>query len=683
MSASRALAGGLLLVASFLLPACPSASPEEPAAVEADVATSGTLLLAVEDASGAAVVGAHATSWPRGFEATTDAGGLASLALPAGTYRLTVAAAGHATAIVEAVEVRVGETVEVDVTLPLEDDVVAPGLRVALKTAAGRPLAGATVRVGAREAVTSADGEASLSGLPPGELTVEIVPQLVGGAAGWSAALSFEPDAVTLLSLTLSGAPGPGATWSGSAACAECHAEDHDAWAASTHARTWSSDPPADLDPLLDAGLTVDLFRPDRPLPVQVALFRDGGVVRLRLTGSDGDVVWDVLGWTGVASSVPVLDLPGGPAPGPVQWRSAGEEPAFEPGLRAFELERWVDVGLQLVLDPHTGGPAGSAMEAAACLGCHAIGFSLQEHHGVVSAVADVGDGSAAERGVGCEACHGRGSEHVAAGADEDGGVERILNPARLDPERALDVCGACHSAGVAVVSAEFGVDVAYPHAHHRGWRPGGVLSDFLEPAPIFWPGGAAAGPNEQVDELRASPHGGSGLYALGCGECHSAHGPVQGAPHQLAADPDDNGLCLGCHTATHFPEAADVVAHTAHSGYDPAGRYASGRCIGCHMPPTASRSGRSAVTGGGDLASHVFAIQPPALSLAAFDDLGRTTLPLEAVPPNACLACHREAELLYGALGVDFRGPAGEPTARETYVPLTGVYDLLFGEGP
>ena len=674
------LLGGALVVG------CPSAAvePDEPA-VEIDDSI-GRLTMRLVDEDAAPVAGAAATSGPLGFEATSDADGLVDfVGLPAGSYRVTVAAEGFETTIVEGVRVFLSRDNEIEVTLTEDLASVAPALRIVASTAAGRPLRNATVRVGGTfETTTDNDGAARLGGLPAGDLEVQIVPPVNEAAAPWTADLYFEEGAVTLLELSLSGKPSRTATWVGSGACVECHSEDHDLWAASRHANTWSEAAPADLEPLLDAGLSVDIALPSPAQPVQVQLWRDGAVDKMRLVGANSEATYDLLGWYGVAQSVPMLDLRFGPAPGPVLWRAAGSgdlaSPAFDAGLVAFRPENWFDGAGALISHEASDGPDPSDMEAAACLGCHAVGFRLYNHSDVVGAITTSGEGNALERAVGCEACHGPGSEHVAAGEDDDGGVERIVNPRRLDPDAALDVCGACHSEGTATASAGLGADVSFPYSEDGAWRPGAELSDYLDSAPVEWPGGAAAGPNQQVDELRASPHGGSGLYALGCGECHNSHGPSGDVPSQLMAEPNDNSLCLGCHEGLNFVDAAAAAEHTAHSGYDPTGPHASGRCTGCHMPATASRTDRSAVTGGGRLASHHFAILPPAASLAAFDDAGSPELALDEVPPNACLSCHRWAEVRYDELGIDFHGPAGEPTLRGTYVTLSAIFDLLFG---
>jgi hypothetical protein len=87
------------------------------------------------------------------------------------------------------------------------------------------------------------------------------------------------------------------------------------------------------------------------------------------------------------------------------------------------------------------------------------------------------------EPGVGCEACHGPGAEHVKTG----GRLSDIVNPANLEPDRAAMVCMACHTDGRAKVTAEEGKEAGiYPFP--VGYLPGEDLNDyfteFFEPKP-------------------------------------------------------------------------------------------------------------------------------------------------------------------------------------------------------
>ncbi len=71
-----------------------------------------------------------------------------------------------------------------------------------------------------------------------------------------------------------------------------------------------------------------------------------------------------------------------------------------------------------------------SVRRARSCDGCHSVNYDIKTK-------------SVTEWNVGCEACHGAGSAHVA-----DPVRITIINPARLDYVAANDTCIRCHSQG-------------------------------------------------------------------------------------------------------------------------------------------------------------------------------------------------------------------------------------------
>ncbi len=97
------------------------------------------------------------------------------------------------------------------------------------------------------------------------------------------------------------------------------------------------------------------------------------------------------------------------------------------------------------------------------CDGCHTVGFDPETQ-------------SFFEPGVGCEACHGPGEKHVEAG----GRLSEIVNPKKLEPDRAQMICMACHTDGMDSASDTYPFPV--------GYKPGDDLtehfSDFFMPKP-------------------------------------------------------------------------------------------------------------------------------------------------------------------------------------------------------
>jgi predicted CXXCH cytochrome family protein len=157
------------------------------------------------------------------------------------------------------------------------------------------------------------------------------------------------------------------------------------------------------------------------------------------------------------------------------------------------------------------------------------------------------------QAGIGCSACHGDPSEHLA-----EQGAGPILNPARLDPARRDSICIQCHLEGdVAVYRA--GTSLAQ-------FRPGDDLSKYVV---YFVKASADSGGRRAVSQYEALLRSACKIASgdrLTCITCHD--------PHSTPA-PEDRvryyrSKCLSCHTGVamatrHHPEQQD--------------------CAACHMP--------------------------------------------------------------------------------------------------
>ena len=195
------------------------------------------------------------------------------------------------------------------------------------------------------------------------------------------------------------------------------------------------------------------------------------------------------------------------------------------------------------------------------CDGCHSVDYNIRTKQ-------------VAEWNVGCERCHGPGSEHVAHPLRDN-----ILNPAKMDYVRANDTCIQCHSQGQPLSNPIEGKYYDWP----VGYRAGLNLSDFWklednrlgETSFTHFAEGTAHKNRMQGNDFVQSV-----MYRRGitCFDCHDVHGTENYAQLRKPADK----LCLDCHApmSLYGPRTATLEEHTHHK----AGSTGS-QCVACHMP--------------------------------------------------------------------------------------------------
>jgi len=195
------------------------------------------------------------------------------------------------------------------------------------------------------------------------------------------------------------------------------------------------------------------------------------------------------------------------------------------------------------------------------CDGCHSVNY-------------DIHTKSVTEWNVGCERCHGPGSEHV-----EHPTRGNILNPALLDSFSATDTCIQCHSQGRPLTSPTEGKYYDWPVGYGVGLR----LSDFwkLEDCTLgetnflYFPDCTAHKNRMQGNDFVQSV-----MYRHGvtCSSCHDVHGTANYAQLRKPAD----RLCLDCHgpTSPNGPHTPTIEEHTHHKVPGP-----GSECVSCHMP--------------------------------------------------------------------------------------------------
>jgi len=188
-----------------------------------------------------------------------------------------------------------------------------------------------------------------------------------------------------------------------------------------------------------------------------------------------------------------------------------------------------------------------SRMVPQECINCHAGRPSPQSNGSAAYA-----EQPFQEAAIGCENCHGPGDAHVKAGGKKG----TIVNPARLKPALADNICLNCHQAGEA--------RVLQPGKSYLDFRPGEWLFDtaviFKQPA---------TGNDQESDLLehysamQASRCFRESAGKLGCLTCHDPHG------EQTVSD--YRAKCLTCHTEK--------------SCNRPASARSTDNCVACHMP--------------------------------------------------------------------------------------------------
>jgi predicted CXXCH cytochrome family protein len=195
------------------------------------------------------------------------------------------------------------------------------------------------------------------------------------------------------------------------------------------------------------------------------------------------------------------------------------------------------------------------------CDGCHSVNY-------------DIHTKNMTEWNVGCERCHGPGSEHVKAPSRSN-----IVNPARLATVNANDVCIQCHARGLPLANPLNGQYFNWP----VGYRVGLDLQNFWKLADhklgettfTFYPDGTGHVNREQGNDFVQSE-----MYSHGvrCWSCHDAHG----TDNESNLLKPTSVMCLECHgpSSPNGPHASTIEAHTHHKAGSP-----GSECVECHMP--------------------------------------------------------------------------------------------------
>jgi len=331
--------------------------------------------------------------------------------------------------------------------------------------------------------------------------------------------------------------------------------------------------------------------------------------------------------------------------------------------FRGDHAERWITVDASGDVTAFKVPGAKMSFEAS-CAACHVLDYRLErDPSGFFTAQAFPSEegipyGASGERrelDVGCEVCHGPGSDHQAAYKSRPGAF--IVSPGLLSAERAVQICTQCHSR---IRSNDtFGLATRQPIGREPGrenrlMRPGTRRADWFRyyvtqrdaEASLIWDDDLhSKHPHQEATDYVKSAHYRNRTELVACSSCHSPHarGPAGWArgtrPGEVVKPAT---ACLACHSGN----LAGVAEHERHRDQ------LLTACEACHMPRTArDGAGKPGLLGSlhgsegrfweGDLGSHVFDV--PTRGNAGV--VAEAKAPATAMPipyTNGCgTACH------------------------------------------
>ncbi len=258
----------------------------------------------------------------------------------------------------------------------------------------------------------------------------------------------------------------------------------------------------------------------------------------------------------------------------------------------------------------------------AMCAECHSTDLRKNYDMGT-----DSYDTQWSEISVGCEACHGPGSDHVAwaelpvMGRPEAANAGLAVRTNQLSSAEQIQLCAPCHARRMSLD------DNIHDHADFLDYGVPQLLSE-----------GMYFADGQILDEVYVyGSFTQSKMHArdVSCSDCHDVH--------SITRVKDGNDLCLQCHRAAIY----DTGDHHFHKQpgqpgepiRDAAGKVlfevgSGARCEACHMP------GRTYM-GVDYRPDHSFRIPRPDLSL-------------ELKTPNACDRCHVDKSTSWSVAAMD-----------------------------
>jgi len=301
------------------------------------------------------------------------------------------------------------------------------------------------------------------------------------------------------------------------------------------------------------------------------------------------------------------------------------------------------------------------------CMGCHMTNYSQFTDQVTGEVLADSvedpggdfdidGDGQINDINLGCESCHGPGSQH------RDNAQGRwIINPNYITPSREVMLCNRCHDR----IEGHGTIENDHPLNTQDVFAPPGISrDDFMtnfvtRKSPKesdHWPDfNHPKSHHMQGPDFVKSKHYRNGTELLTCTSCHDPHGGT-GFDYGLIADPDatETPLCMVCHVTDvkSTPEHTQTLLGFAHGS-------STAHCVDCHMDKSAKSGsgtfgfllGNPTGTSGddnitffeNDIHSHIFDVPRK-------DNVGvRGIVPAKEMPipyTKSCGTCHDPSQL-------------------------------------
>ncbi|HVK37696.1 MAG TPA: FlgD immunoglobulin-like domain containing protein [Candidatus Kapabacteria bacterium] len=415
-------------------------------------------------------------------------------------------------------------------------------------------------------------------------------------------------------------------TYVGSQACAGCHAEKHSPtsdyqgfsmFQKTTHQKIQQRPTPQTviIDNYFRGDSVLRAYLAQVPIPgkdtllIHLSMTPDRKNYRMQMSISGGGPTtpWYTVTYTHGGNGWKqryLVDIGGVNYVGPFQFVMPGYRKR-DPSHGEFYF---LDVGRWIRMNPETSqaefiNPNSNEFKSKSwdhtCAPCHTTGSTQlmtvngadTNYKAVWPGIAE-GDSAKIDQNVmvGCESCHGPGSEHVASPSVEGS----IINPKKWGATREatdlrLDLCGQCHTRSKSTGGTH---QFPFDEVRNVAYVPGQPLKDFIGDAynaMAVWPDRKTSYAHHQaVQDYQRSGHYDSHTFNNACWDCHTVHYDEPGRANMLKGEwysMKAGDGCMKCHADKLEAEVVNTRMMNKHSHHP----QSMSQCVNCHMTKTAS----------------------------------------------------------------------------------------------